>query len=275
MKKRNWKNFGRKLNEEANFTSGLAAIGTLGLGAAVGVIAAPVVGGTLTVAGFVAIAGTVFYRAIPPTLVSPESKLHETLKDLAELDNLDPQVTKVGFVGTSRAGKTTLLDHLIDRPNAHPNVRTDNLTATISALKGQPTRYYALLDAAGQVYSQQFEVLDVADVLFIFFDNIEGDKGTAINQKRLEEHDTFLNQMLERMKHVKRRPQILVLVLNKRGLWQGKAGGDQIEQWFSDHVAKLKQAMTNLDVKVEQMFHSNKKIEDRTAFVTYLRSVVK
>lgn len=273
MKKRNWKNFGKRLTEEANTMSGWGGLGSMGLGAAA-LMLSPVVGGLIMAGGFLTSAGTIVYRAFPPKLVSPESKIHETFSDLKDLENFDQPITKVGFIGTSRAGKTTLLDHLVDRPTMHPNVRTDHPSATISALKGQPTKYYALIDAAGQVYSQQFEVLDVADVVFIFFDNIEGDRGTTVNQKRLEEHDGFLTQMLDRMKHVNRRPRNLILVLNKRDLWQNKAGGAEIEQWFSDHVAKLKHAMTNLDVNVEHMFHSNLKIEDRTAFVTFLRSVI-
>lgn len=272
MKKRNWGAFLPRFREEANSTSGLLGLGSASAGVLVAFSIAPVVGAILTTGSVAMTVAYCAWKAVPRPLWAPAEKLNQTFFDLDELESCEIRLVRVGFVGTTRAGKTTLLDHLMDRKPQDSIVRTERPSVTISALNGQPLKYYACIDAAGQVYSQQFDVIETADILYLFFDNLEDDHGTTVSQKRLDEHSKLLVQVLHRMDEKNRYPKRMILVLNKRDLWQNRADGAKLEQWFSDKVSEVKSMLRTRDVEVDHIYHSNMKIEDRTRFVNQLRS---
>jgi hypothetical protein len=198
---RRWGQFPKRMLTEAATTSGVIGVAGLAVGAAALVVAAPVaatLGGALVVVG----AGWTAYRAIPPKRHTPAELMGKIL-NVNELDNIDPPLVRVGFIGASRAGKSTLLDHL--QTIRSRDEQTENPYASVVALqRTSPQKYFALVDAAGQYYTQQFKVVDNADVLLVFVDHNEGSSDPTIDQGRLRTHEGFLFQLDSHLKSLNR-----------------------------------------------------------------------
>lgn len=263
---RRWSTWPQRFREQANVTSGLLTLA--GAGAAGGglVLAAPVVMslGLVFAAG---VAGWCAVRAIPPAQRAPQDAVGDRFPNLAELEQFSPPLARVGFLGASRAGKTTLLMHVIAQP-APSNVRTDDPYAIITALVGQPSRYFALIDAAGQQYSQQFKVADESGCLVVCLDHASGDRDPNVDPDRLRQHEEFLRQLLGHLRNTSRMPSTMHFLLNKRDLWESCAVRPDLEHWFDEQVARWS-SLPN--VQVTSSHHSNFKAEDTTLFIQTLR----
>ena len=112
--RRNWSLFLGNLGRQCTGPSGWV----VGTGLAVGGTALALTGplgvglvwaGGLAIAGG---AGTGIYNAVPPKRRSP-SELNALKVTIQEVLDLDPPVLKLGVVGDSEAGKTTLINRLL------------------------------------------------------------------------------------------------------------------------------------------------------------------
>ena len=122
----------------AGAAQGLAAVGWI---VATGPFAIALTAGGLGLAGLSLAVG--FYRAIPPKKRSA-AELNAKTITVGELLNLHPSVLKVGVVGDSRAGKTTLIRRILQQPP--PRERTQGVSAYIAALQTTPVMYIGLLN---------------------------------------------------------------------------------------------------------------------------------
>ena len=229
-------------------------------------LTAPIV----AIGGAVLVAGTAAFcaiNALPPKQRLPAEAAGDRIDDFSELNQFEPPLRRIGFVGASRVGKTTLLMHVVQQP-APTNTRTDDPYAVISTIVGKPAVYFALVDAAGQQFSQQFKVADESEILVVCLDHTADDHHPAISQVRLNEHAAFLTQMLGHLKTRGTMPAYTHFLLNKRDLWESNVQRSELEAWFAEQVA-LWSAMPG--TRVTSSRHSNFKAEDTTAFIARLR----
>jgi hypothetical protein len=91
--------------------------------------------------------------------------LGETIDDLSRLETANPALKRIGFIGPSRVGKSTLLRTL--QAQIPDGVVTDEPYAVVVLLQTTPVTYFGLIDAAGQAYAQQFKVFNAADKVII------------------------------------------------------------------------------------------------------------
>lgn len=266
---RRWGSWPKRFGEQANATSGIFALGGAGVTAGGLIFAAPVI----AAGGVVLLAGTAVWcavKAVPPEQRSPADAVGDRIDDLSALAQFEPPLRRVGFVGASKAGKTTLLMHVIQQP-APINTRTDDPYAVVSALVGKPSQFFALIDAAGQQFGQQFKVADESERLIVCLDHTADDHDPAADQQRLQEHDAFLKQMLGHLKTRGRMPTEMHFLLNKRDLWENGQDRTVLESWFDGQVAQWARMP---GTRVTSSRHSNFKAEDTTAFIARLRQLL-
>lgn len=267
---RRWSSWPKRFGEEANATSGIFALGGAGVAAGGLIFAAPAV----AIGGVVLFAGTAVWcaaKALPPQQRAPQHAVGDKFENLAELRQFAPPLRRVGFLGASKAGKTTLLMHVIAQ-KAPSDVRTDDPYAMVTALVGKPPRYFALIDAAGQQFSQQFKVADESDYLIICLDHTSDDHISTTSADRLRQHEIFLQQMLGHLKTSGKSPSALHFLLNKRDLWQTSSDRVDLERWFAEQVD---QWSIIPGLKVTSSHHSNFKADDITAMIDKLRQLLK
>lgn len=232
---RNWRQFPARLKQEATSASSFASIASAGLVAAGVVLTLPTVGVLSAIVCAAATAWSVA-KAIPPQLESREHYVNVLFTDLTLLDRLTPEIDRIGIVGVSRAGKSTLLDSLLVRPKRMET--TERPYATVAVLPSVPAKYYALVDAAGQQYSQQFKIVDNTDYLIIVLDHNSSDASSDLDSSRQEEHDLFLKQLMGHFRNTSRIPKGLHFLLNKSDLWsKDEATSQPLKKWFESKVS--------------------------------------
>lgn len=264
--KRQWGDWGRLTVREINATSGLFALGGTVVAATGVILAAPVVlalGGTLA-AGT---AGWCLYKGVPPKLPSPEDLLGQVITDLKSLDQVYPRLARVGVIGASQAGKSTLLANLEGEEKV-PG-RTDAPYANVVALSGGANRFIAFIDAAGNRYAQQFRVVDAAEHIVLFLDNAEGSSSAAVDKDRLKVHEAFMEQLAGHIRDSGKPPTSLHFILNKRDLWQNSLEENALRAWFQAQVRDWQKLATQTTVSSSE--HSNKITEDEKKFIGILR----
>jgi len=228
----------------------------------------------IAIGGAVLLAGTAAWcavKAVPPEQRLPQDAVGDRIENLNDLRQFSPPLRRVGFLGASKAGKTTLLMHVIAQ-KAPSDVRTDDPYAMVSALIGKPPRYFALIDAAGQQFSQQFKVADESDYLVICLDHTSDDRVPATSPDRLRQHETFLQQMLGHLRNSGKSPSALHFLLNKRDLWEANGDRADLEHWFAEQVNRWS---TMPGIKVTSSHHSNFKTDDVTTMIDKLRQLLK
>jgi hypothetical protein len=195
--------------------------------------AAPVlvVGGVLLAGGAI-LAGA--YKALRP---KSREKADDMKMELKELDNKywSCHIHRVGVIGIKRSGKTeikTKLRHFLKTGERD----TKNIETHI--LKADDGIFVALVDGQGaerQERSQQFEIVDQADVLVIVLDHNDSDVSRDIDRARLREHDRFLQNIQDRFKKYPDKDRRVIFVLNKRDLWS-QVNDPSFTSWFQTHV---------------------------------------
>lgn len=223
--------------------------------------------------GAAAVVGSALWagaKSFPRLLEHPSTLLGKRV-DTSRLGRIDPPPLKIGVIGPTLAGKTTLLDHASLR--APRGERTDNLYAVIVALQTSPQRYVALIDGAGAVYSQQFRVAEHADLLVIIVDHNRSSSEPAVDDERLAAHQEFVNQLIGHLKeqleqHPSQRPKRIHVLLNKSDLWRGSPGEGQLVKWFRDLTSGL--AATGWASQFSSAHHSNRDVASVGDFGRFL-----
>lgn len=261
MPSREWRTWPKRAIKEINASSGVVGLA----GVALGLAASPI----LTAVGGVVVAGALgvaAWKGFPEKKNNPSELVGKGL-DLDALKNVSPLPKKLGLIGASRSGKTTLLDHL--RNATAEGLRTDEVYAAIVPLQVNPEKYVALIDGAGHQYSQQFKVAENSDILVIFLDHDKSDFKKQATKKRLAEHAEFLAQLVYYLRGNRSTPLSHVhLLLNKKDLWNDDAKKSELEDWFNNILTTWQG--NGLAEEVSWAYHSNRSPDDITIFVNYL-----
>lgn len=221
----------------------------------------------LAYAGGAAIAGGAaagIYKAVPPRRRTA-AELNAQRVSIEEVLALDPPVFKLGVVGDSEAGKTTLINRLLQRPL--PQQRTQGVSAYIAALQTNPPSYVAFIDGGGEEFAQQFRVAEYADALCVVLDHNRSHVDAAIDLGRLRDSQEFQRQLLGYIKHARSADKPFVwLMINKRDLWE-KLGKKDLQPLL-DALDAIKEGwmQSNLAKEVVVLNHSNMIGDDVAAF---------
>jgi hypothetical protein len=255
---RRWRTWPKRFKDEVNGISGVAGIGGTAMAVGSWALVTGPVGVGLVIGGLVLSGVSVAYasiKAIPPQLLRPEAVAHTSMPQ-GDVDSIDPPLSKLAIIGPSKAGKTTLRERLaIQRTN---DLRTQNISAYVLPLSTQPQIFVAVLDASGEVLSQQFRIAESADMLCIVLDHNESDTEFEVRDDRLADHAKFLDQVRSHLRECNgKRLQWVLVLKNKRDLWE--AAPAQQRQHFADFC--LEQAKTwrsgNFADAVTEHAHSN------------------
>ena len=230
MPKRDWKKWPKRFLAEASTASGVVGIvGTI-IGASAVVVSAPTVALAAGAAASIGL-GWSAIRAVPKKNKTPEDLLGRRIYNFSELEDVYPPLRRIGLIGPTMVGKSTTVAHLQAEPVA--GSRTDNPYAVIVRLPGSTNNYFALVDAAGHKYSQQFKVSDNSDDLIVFLDHSESDTDKNFCRKRANEEKRFLSQLSSHLDNQPARPKRILFLMNKRDLWQQGQSQVTAERWFS------------------------------------------
>lgn len=266
MGKRRWGDWPRRFLAEANSVSGVFGFAGAGVGGLGALAAAPVVaaaGGAVALAG----AGWCVIRSIPPQLGHPRDAQGRQIRNLAELKDMSPVPRRIGFIGVSQVGKSTLVAHLQALTPA--GARTDNPYAVVVRLAGSPEIFFALIDAAGHQYSQQFKVAENSDDLIVFLDHSSTDVERRSSPSRLKAQRRFLTELADHLQNCGHFPQRIHFLMNKRDLWANGPSTDTVTRWFAREVQRWPAHATST---ISSAPHSNLVAADITNLINHLRS---
>jgi len=252
MPSRKWKNWPARAYDSLNQAGGLLGIGGIVIAVAGVAFTAPVVIG-IGAATVVGTTGYALIKGFPPKLKEPREFVGQKIT-FTELTNLSEEIIKMGIFGASKSGKSTFQEHAIISNT--PNSVTHDLSAAMVALQTNPPRIIALLDGDGKKFSQQFNVVKHANVLFIFLDHNSTNTSDQLINERLQEHDEYLNQLEGYLKEEKDGIISQIhFILNKKDLWQNSQGKQTLLKWFTEIIEKWKNK--NLAKKITYCEHSN------------------
>lgn len=261
---RKWKDFPERFGKEANSTSGVAGLAGLGVTAIGAVVAAPVVT-VIGVAVALSVTGWCAYKSIPPKMRLAQNVAGKVVRNLSELSLIHPPPKRIGVLGPTRVGKTTLLSHL--QMQVHPGARTESPYACVVAIPGS-SAYVALIDAAGQQYSQQFKVYDESDAVMVLLDHNESDASQDAIEVRLASHRDFLAQLTGHKLSSGREPAEIHFLMNKRDLWEPGKNAEELGVWFQGLVEGWR---ANTRSTVTSATHSNRHPDDLANVASILR----
>lgn len=251
MAARRWSEWPKKTAAELNSLGGVVGIGGVLLGGAGAVLSAPFVlgAGVLLAIGAVGYAG---FKSFPEELTDPESIIGERLESTEILDRLSRRIPRVSVVGSGGTGKSTLVEKLLRSVDA-PDPTADVYVAILRS-GGENPKVFALVDGSGEDYPQQFAVAETADLLFIVFDHNEGKKEAAIQRSRLEDHESFLLQLISCLRG-KNFSDNCIILLNKRDNWKRSTQAEDFVSWGEEIKMQLSQVLPGNKILVRE--HSN------------------
>jgi GTPase SAR1 family protein len=233
--KRDWtlfgSNFGKEIVGPAAGTSaaGITVATAAQIFAVTGLYAAtaPVALGVTVAGGLLGLGGiaAVLYRSIPRKKVSASDYSNKTIT-IDQLIDLHPPILKIGIIGDTQAGKTTLIKRILQK--IPQKGTTIGVSAYIAALQTNPINYIALMDGQGQEFSDQFKVASPADLLIVVMDHNISHTEISTDPERTRDTLKFQKQLIGHMRSEKRKankPRLYILA-NKRDLWQKQAPND-------------------------------------------------
>ena len=232
--KRNWRSWLKRIAESVSRTE--IIVGLTGLGFTISAQPYLQVPGALVLIAILIFIG---YRTFPDRLLSVAS-LASTEKFISpdQLLMLDTSVVSIGAVGAKQTGKSTFLNYAFQIPDEP--VKTSSIAVRVVPVpRAVPQIFCALVDGDGDQFSQQFDVCDHVDVLFVFLDHNSSSAEVIGDADRLKEHSSFLNQLRAHLNRNKdNQPCCIHFVLNKRDLWEKNIDIKRyLVSWFEE-VAK-------------------------------------
>lgn len=269
---RRWSQWPKRVANELNGVSGVAGVG----GAAVGIASWSLLAGTaafaLSGAGAIITVGAFGYalvKAIPPAIRRPEDLVGKTIT-LNELANISPRIKALSIIGLTMAGKTTLKDRLSFAVSTA--TRTQETSAYIASLQTTPITYFAILDGGGEKYAQQFKLSEICDCLCIVIDHSASDADTAVDSRRLLDHEAFLMQVRHYLDESAVGPKLWIqLLINKCDLWSRASSADKaaLDKFYTDELARWRQG--SRAKVIDLRLHSNDNPADIAYFVNLLK----
>ena len=267
--KRKWKEWPKKTVHELNSISGLVGVGGVLVGGAGAIAATPYV----FVAGCALVGGSILYsgyKAFPRKLLDPNELIGRNLESLESLSELSEDLPKVGVVGSSGTGKSTLIEKL--KRNARLPNPTSKVYAVVMRSGGVSPKTFVLLDGAGEELQQQFAVAEQSDVLFLIFDHNESKEDALVKNSRLEDHDEFVDQVLPFLVSRNCAPKHIFLYLNKCDSWSRSKHSGSVENWGEKTKIKFGNLVEGTRITVRP--HSNWSVDDVNLFWNEVESVI-
>ena len=214
------------------------------------------------------------YRSFPERLLSvPSLATSQRQITLEQLHQLDTPVVILGTVGETQSGKSTFLQHALDRPpDTEKTTRIE--VRIIPVPNAVPQMFCALVDADGRQLSQQFDVCDHVDLLFVFLDHNSSDRNAALSRQRLSSHDSFLFQLRSRLtREGGKMPHHIHFVLNKRDLWEPDIG---IREFLGSWFCEIIEAWRNYGMasQITSSHHSNWDAHDVRSMLRIIKESV-
>jgi hypothetical protein len=226
-----------------------------------------VAGSSLGVVGL----GYILYevRASRPPRLNAE-QLRNRVLTLEKLKEIRGHCVTVALVGAGQTGKTTLRDHLTSRtPNRIHTIAPEMVVIQAPS----PVEFLAYLDAAGEELTQQFEIVDHADVLVVLLDHNVGHAERSTRIERKNEQGYGVVQLIHKLRQRADKGDAILAIhvlRNKHDLWSGGPDAQlaNLTAWFDEQIGKLRAVM--LSGTVSDDTHSN----ERTADIVRVREKI-
>lgn len=275
MKRRLWKTWPKRLRSEFNEVGGFLAVVGFALAVApfthdkptehpwlVAVIVLAGLGGVVACVAAISKSW--------PEAIRPISDVYGKTIRLEEVATLDPPPLRIGIVGPSYSGKSTLMHRIAALPLT--NERTVGVFAMVVQMPTLHNRAVALIDGGGQYYTDQFRVAEDAEVLIVVIDHNQSETEKRLSDVRMDEHRQFARQLREKLK--KGAPKkLIVLLANKADIWRDISPEETAK--FRAYIAEQHQvwASANLAQECVVAEHSNMSAEDMTVLTRVLGKV--
>lgn len=215
--------FGEGFKEQLNSVGGIVTL----IGTVLAIVGVFVQGTLQTV--LIVIAATILVpvlvisvvRAWPAKMMSPQEAETKDAMPLRDLESISPSIPKLGIIGWTGVGKSSLRDLLLQRPP--DKTETNTLRAYVGAIFQRPVSYAAVLDGKGESYTHQFEVAVSADILCVMIDHSLV-PSELVSPDRINQHKAFGKQLRDQLTEkwnaktpTHRLP--IHMLLNKRDEW--------------------------------------------------------
>lgn len=301
---RKWREYGPRFLEKGAVALALTGVGSAVMGtSAIAGPAAPVVlgfGGIITAGSFLwtVVAGV---QAIPESIKKAVDEIGK-YKLIDELDQIEPIPLKLGFIGRSRVGKSSLLNLFCeipeDKEKSGKNKQGDStevLYAYIHSIfyeeQGGNSQILAVIDGSGGGKKkrdyQLFKIAEDADILCIILDHTSQGYDQLkqelyeipIDQNRLKEHEDFLETLKEYLEEnineskKKKKLQCIHFLMNKKNYWK-KEDENNLQNWFDDVISDWKDNGKSLSNQISGTVHSNRSSGDIQALRNLIRNVI-
>lgn len=210
----------------------------------------------------------VVYMSWPNRIIKTADKLGENI-DLSTVKKLRPPVLKIGIVGLSSVGKTTLTENIIQ--TNYTNERTLHTSVIICNNRLRPNEYFGMIDGPGNNTPEQFNIIQNSDILVILFDHNSSEDRIPINDDRLREISNLNNQFRNLFNQYDLKLNQIHLVLNKKDLWikESEENIERLEKWFEKEITRWD---TGSFAKfVSSSHHSNKISKDLNLLISKLK----
>ncbi|NET46446.1 GTPase domain-containing protein [Okeania sp. SIO2B3] len=206
---------------------------------------------------------------------------YETLDSLADID---PPLYKIGIVGISRSGKSTLTKSFCripeeKREEGKTEGKTTELYVYIYGLFLSPkegdtvnnTKFLGFIDGDGAAYYQQLKIAQESDFLCVVMDHNSIGKEShknrniaQIDKDRLTKHEEFIDQIYQHLKNQRKENPLsrIHFLLNKKDFWNknGSQSSNELESWFETHINKWRDtALFTKSISFD--YHSNQEVE--------------
>ena len=205
-----------------------------------------------------------------PEAIRPIAEVYGKTIRLEEVSTLDPPPLRIGIVGPSYSGKSTLLQRIAAIPLT--NERTIGVFAMVVQIPTLHSRAVALIDGGGQYFTDQFRVAEVAEVLIVVIDHNQSETEKRLSEVRMDEHRQFAWQLREKLKKGGQK-KLIVLLANKADIWRDI--GIEETAKFRGYAAEQHQTWANANLGNECVFaeHSNMSADNMTMLIRMLGKV--
>ena len=195
----------------------------------------------------------------PERKISADKKLGEKI-EIEEVKYVYPTLVKVGIVGSTSVGKTTLSENITQIP--YSRERTQKTSAYITSTRTSPAKYFALIDGPGNNTPQQFDIIKNSDIIILLFDHNESNSSRNILDSRLRDLSILNNQFRNLFNQHNLKMKQIHLLLNKKDLWENvvEVEKQKLNEWFENECNRWKHG--NFAEQISFNHHSNLLVED-------------
>lgn len=148
-----------------------------------------------------------------------------TIIPIDKLKKQSPQMKRIAISGLGDVGKTTLIKNFSNALRSKE--RTYGKGCYVVNLSNNSYNYAAILDGTGQKIDIQNSLILEADIVIFIVDHNISNSEVTIDNERLFEHNTFVEQAIDKMIDEEHFPPYIYILLNKKDLWKQNLEKDQ------------------------------------------------